>query len=204
MMKLANKKWVSASAIRLGLMALVLLAVGCDDVTNDYENSAGQADKIPGGPSEPDNPAKDNKTGDEKDNPPKSRSVEEQLAQIDFSAAPTLGEVARQYYRIILEEDWAAKWEMLSKKSQAVYENRDLWVALGLDPDEVPFISTPRECYVLLMQKQADDFGKIDRLDPITGEEIAPDKKSGWLVNKGGQTYKFVKEDGQWKLALPD
>ncbi len=204
MMKLANKKSISANAICLALMALVLLAAGCGDMADDYENSAGQTDKTPGGPSEPDNPAKDKKTGDEKDNPPKSRSVEEQLAQIDFNAAPTLGAVARQYYRIILEEDWAAEWEMLSKQSQAAYNNRDLWVALGLDPEEVRSISTPRECYVLLMQKQTDDFGKIDRLDPITGEEMAPDKKSGWLVNKGGPTYKFVKEDGEWRLALQD
>ena len=49
------------SVVLLICAVMIVGLLGCGDMADDYENSAGQADKTPGGPSEPDNPAKDKK-----------------------------------------------------------------------------------------------------------------------------------------------
>ena len=178
------------------------LVVGCD---GDYEvpSPDGAPDQTPNPDGTPPagNPGGD-KTPGEQDNvtegPGPRSDIEEQFANIDFDAAPTLGDAARRYYRILIDRDWAGLWEMLSEKSRQSYEDREQWSTYEIPDEEMQYVDTPKDYYIKLMQHT---MPKIKRLDAITGEKIDSNGKSGYLYNDIGKTYEFVLEDGQWKLA---
>ena len=190
----------------LGLLALILLAAGCDDgepyeegpLSNDPAPKGRKADGIPDAEDIGKDKTPDIEEGEPEETEPQ-KDAEAKLAQIDFDAAPVLGATARRYYRALLARDWGAVWEMLSEKSQQFYENREEWDTVVFSLDELDAIRGGKDYYIQLMRRT---IPKTEILDPITGEKISADGKSGYLYNDNGKTFEFVLEAAGWKLAI--
>jgi len=144
-------------------------------------------------------------------------SLDKILDDMKFENAPTLRPIAMKYLVAIFKGEWEKVWDMMSNEMHKMLEHT--WMNHKTIPIETEMATlakesnSAKEFFVKISEKQQKseedmikELKEEENRFEVVGEEFSDDGKTGWIKTRNLKTgkeeklFKFVKEDGKWKI----